>query len=52
MAMHERSFADSHKPFAVVLKSATGKFHQEDDRAIVEDAAKELGVARPVWLDL
>ena len=52
MAMHERSFPDSHEPFGVVLMSATGKFHQQDTRFVVEDAANKLGIGRLVWLDV
>lgn len=52
MAIHERTFAISYRPFAVVLMSATGKFHQDSNRAVVEDAANKLGVGRLVWLDV
>ena len=52
MAIHERSFPGSRDPFGVVFMSATGKYHQEDTRAIVADAASKLGIERVVWLDV
>ena len=51
MALHERTFgANERSPYAAVLMQAEGRFSPED-RALVEDAAKKLGVGRVVWLD-
>jgi hypothetical protein len=51
MAVHERAFASKGKPFAVVLMSSCGRYHDAHGRAVVEDAAKKLGIERIVWLD-
>lgn len=50
MAVYERSFHDDGAtPFAVVLLKADGKYADPSARAIVEDAAKRLGIERLVW---
>lgn len=51
MAVHERAFAHKAKPFAVVLVRSSGRYHETHTRAVVEDAAKKLGIERVVWLD-
>ena len=52
MAIHERSFRHPYKPFGVILMCAKGKYQQQGNRAIVEDAANKLGIGRLVWLDV
>ena len=52
MAIHERSFRYSYKPFGVILMYAEGKYHQQGNRVVVEDAANKLGIGRLVWLDV
>lgn len=49
MALHERAFAKG-RPFAAVLTEAGAKFATDDDRLVVESAAKKLGVEKVVWL--
>jgi hypothetical protein len=50
MALHERTFGhDGAKPFAAIL-TQTARFSSEEARAVVEDAAKKLGIERLVWL--
>ncbi len=51
MAIHERAFFSEGKPFAAVFMSSCGRYHDEHGRAVVEDAAKKLGIERIVWLD-
>lgn len=50
MALHERSF-EKGLPFAVVLTEGGAKFSTKEDRAVVESAARKLGIERVVWLD-
>lgn len=52
MALHERTFGNSHGcPHAVVFLYSSGKFHEMHARALVEDAATKLGIAKVIWLD-
>ena len=52
MAAYERAYGDKRaKPFAVVLTSALGQYHQPSVRKMVERAATRLGVLRTVWLE-
>jgi hypothetical protein len=50
MALHERAFPNG-IPFGVVLTKAGAKYSHQQDRAVVESAAKKLGIQRVVWLD-
>lgn len=50
MALHERAF-EKGIPFGVVLTEAGAKYSTEQDKAVVESAAKRLGIHRVVWLD-
>ena len=50
MALHERAFLKG-RPFGAVLTEASAKFSSVSDRAVVEDAARKLGIAKLVWLD-
>jgi hypothetical protein len=50
-AVHERSYGvNGTHAHAVVLFQALGRFHEADTRAMVEAAAKKLGVARLLWV--
>lgn len=51
MAVHERAFVNKGQPFAVVLMRASGRYHEVHARAVVEDAARRLGIDRVRWLD-
>ncbi len=52
MALHERTFGDSHsRPHAAVLLHSLGRFHEQDARALVDDAATKLGIDRVIWLE-
>ena len=51
MAVHERAFVDSRDPHAAVLMSSIGKFHNEEDRAVVVNAANKLDITKLIWLD-
>ena len=52
MALYERAYTDTKaRPFAAVLMRTAGRFQDEAMRALVEDAAKRLGIERLVWLD-
>lgn len=52
LSLHERTHGqDGAKPFGVVFLAATGRFHHQAVRSMVEAAAKKLGVARVAWLD-
>jgi len=50
-AVHERSYGiDGTRPFAAVLLSAVGKYHQPQVRAMVDDAGHKLRIERLIWL--
>lgn len=52
MAMHERCFgATNLRPFAVVFTRAATHFADPSSRAVVEDAAKKLGIEHAAWRD-
>lgn len=52
MALHERTYGDSHShPHAAVLLYSLGRFHEQDARALVDDAAAKLGIEKIVWLE-
>jgi hypothetical protein len=50
MALHERAF-ESGIPFGVVLTKAGARYSTQQDKAVVESAAKKLGVHLVAWLD-
>lgn len=50
MALFERAFGGGTAHAAVFL-DAKAKFATADDRRLVEDAARKLGIERVVWLD-
>lgn len=53
MALHERAFGNSHSyPHAAVFLYSVGRFHEIHIRALVENAATKLGIAKVIWLDL
>jgi len=49
MALHERSF-QSGLPYGAMLTEAGAKFASDQDRQVVEIAAKKLGIEKIVWL--
>jgi hypothetical protein len=51
MALHERTYSASRRPYGVVFFNSTGRYAQEDMRVMIEDAAKRLGISRIVWLE-
>lgn len=52
MALHERAYVNvGSKPFGAVLTYASGRFHEEATRRMVQDAATRLGVEHLIWLD-
>ena len=52
MALHERTFGNSHGcPHAAVFLYSLGRFHEMHARALVENAATKLGIAKVIWLD-
>ena len=52
MALHERTFGDSHsQAHAAVFLYSRRKFHETHMRNPVEDAARKLCVTRVVWID-
>lgn len=52
LATYERPFGRiGAKPFAAVLVQGTGRFQQEDVRAMIQDAATRLGIEKLCWLD-
>jgi hypothetical protein len=51
MALYERTYAVAgSKPAGAVLLNATGRYDEASVRAMIENAAKCLGVERVVWL--
>lgn len=51
LAVYERAYRrNSATPFGVVFFNATGKFHQQPTRDMIEDAAGKLGIERVEWL--
>lgn len=52
MALHERTFARPDlTAYGAVLVAAAGRFNEVSMRALVEDAARKLGIGIVVWLD-
>lgn len=52
IALHERAFEyRGARPHAAVLVEAITKFPDPASRAVVEDAARKLGIERIIWLD-
>lgn len=51
MAAHERAFARHAAIAGVVLLPPLSRFIQQQARAVVEDAAEKLGMARVAWHD-
>ena len=52
MALHERTFGNSSgSSHAAVFLYSLGRFHEMRARALVEDAATKLGIAKVMWLD-
>lgn len=51
MALHERSFEDGGKARAAVFFEAATKHASVEKRAVVDAAAKKLGVQRVIWVD-
>lgn len=51
MATHERAYIDKGRPYGVALLYAVGRYHELPARAVVEDAAKKLGITHVKWLD-
>jgi hypothetical protein len=52
MALHERTFErNAARPFAAVLLSAVGRYREDRDRRVVEDAASKLTIERVVWIE-
>lgn len=52
LATYERSFDRAGaKAFAAVLVHGTGRFQQDDVRAMIQDAAARLGIEKLCWLD-
>ena len=50
-ALHERSYGvKGAHPYAAVLFSAVGKFHQQPAREMVGDAVRKLGIERLLWI--
>ena len=53
MALHERTYGrEGQRPFAAVFLKAVGRFGESKVRAMIETAAKKLGVRRVVWLEV
>lgn len=50
MALHERSFARG-TPYGAVLYEAGARFGTDQDRSVVVDAARKLGIERVIWLE-
>jgi hypothetical protein len=51
MAVYERAKRQCKRPYAAVLTQASGVTNQLEEREIVSDYAKRLGVERLEWLD-
>lgn len=52
LALHERAFEDSGaRAYAAVFFEAITKHPDPASRAVVEDAARKLGIEKIVWLD-
>ena len=52
MALHERTFGDSHScPYAAIFLYSLGRFDQTYARMLAEDAATKLGIEKVIWLD-
>jgi hypothetical protein len=50
MALHERAFGrEGVNPYAAVL-SQTARFFEEEERHVVEDAGRKLGIEKLLWL--
>ena len=50
-ALHERSYrVGGVYPYAAVLMSADGRYHQSQEREIVQDASDKLGIKHLIWL--
>ena len=49
-AVHERAFVSKGAPFGAALTQAAFHFADDAPRAVVEDAAKRLGIKQLVWL--
>ena len=50
MSLHERAFVEG-TPHAVVLAELGTGFNLPSRQAMVEDAARKLGIERVIWLD-
>ena len=51
MAVHERAFMGKGLRFGAVLMFSSGRYHEAHGRAVVEDAARRLGIQHIVWLE-
>jgi hypothetical protein len=52
LAVHERTFQNQGaRPFAALLTHAVGKYKQDQLRAMIEDAARKLGIERVAWIE-
>ena len=52
MSIFERSYTRSGEPVGVVLMYATGRYMEPGVRALVEEAARRLGIPRVIWLEV
>lgn len=50
MALHERTFDTDAHPYAAVFLFSVGRYHDEQVRRLVEEAARKLGIKRVIWL--
>lgn len=51
LAVYERAYRHMGKPFAAVLSRPVGKMAQPNERQLVEDLGKRLGIEKIVWMD-
>ena len=51
VAVYERAFRTAGKPYAAVLLRSVGKMAQPNERALVQDMAKRLGIEHVLWPD-
>ena len=52
LAVHERAFLrKGTRAFAVLLTHASGKYKQDQYRAMVEDAVRKLAIEKIAWID-
>ena len=52
LAVFERAFDDpNYRPFAAVLLQSSSKLSAPNTKAMVEDAARRLGIEHLIWLD-